>query len=135
MKLFEPLARVPGVRLFSLQIGPGMQELATAPFPVINLGGQFDPNSLDDLAAAMMDMDVVVSMDTAVAHLAGALGLPVWTLLCYAPDWRWLLDRSDSPWYPTMRLFRQNKLGAWADVLEHVAAELSLFSPGSQNRA
>ncbi len=135
LKLFEPLARVAGVRLFSLQIGPAMQELATVPFSVVDLGSQFDPNSLDDLAAALMDMDLVVSIDTAVAHLAGAMGLPVWTLLCYAPDWRWLLDRSDSPWYPTMRLFRQNYLGAWADVLERVAAELPLFNPGSQNRA
>jgi tetratricopeptide (TPR) repeat protein len=134
LKQFEPLAWVPGVRLFSLQIGPGMQELTAAAFPVVDLGGQFDPNALDDLAAALMDMDLVVSIDTAVAHLAGALGLPVWTLLCFAPDWRWLLDRSDSPWYPTMRLFRQNKLGAWTDVLERVAAELPLFSPGAQNQ-
>jgi hypothetical protein len=63
-------------------------------------------------------------VDNAVAHVAGALGVPTWTLLLFAPDWRWLLERSDSPWYPTMRLFRQSRFGDWSDVFERVHEEL-----------
>jgi ADP-heptose:LPS heptosyltransferase len=69
-------------------------------------------------------LDLVISVDTAVAHLAGALGRPVWTLLPSAPDWRWLMHRADTPWYPTMRLFRQPQPGAWDPVFAAVAAEL-----------
>jgi ADP-heptose:LPS heptosyltransferase len=72
----------------------------------------------------MMSLDLVVTSDTAIAHLAGALGVPVWVAIPFAPDWRWLLDRSDSPWYPTMQLFRQKKAGDWADVFEAIKAEL-----------
>ena len=77
-----------------------------------------------DTAAIMMNLDLVVSMDTSVAHLAGALGVPVWVALTMAPDWRWLLNREDSPWYPTMRLFRQRRFGDWNDVFERMALEL-----------
>ncbi len=69
-------------------------------------------------------MDLIITVDTAVAHLAGALGKPVWVLLCSAPDWRWLLDREDSPWYPTMRLFRQRHLNDWQNVFERVREAL-----------
>jgi ADP-heptose:LPS heptosyltransferase len=69
-------------------------------------------------------MDLVVTVDTAVAHLAGAMGKPVWILLRFSPDWRWLLDRDDSPWYPSARLFRQQQLGNWAEVIERVGNEL-----------
>jgi Tfp pilus assembly protein PilF len=78
-----------------------------------------------DTAALLVTLDLVISVDTAVCHLAGALGIPVWTLIDFAPDWRWLTGRSDSPWYPTMRLFRQTRLGEWGDVAEHVRDELS----------
>ena len=71
----------------------------------------------------------MITCDTAVAHLAGALGVPVWVALPFVPDWRWLLDRSDSPWYPTMRLFRQKKLGDWAGVFEEIKAELCVQTP------
>ncbi len=71
-----------------------------------------------------MNMDIVVSIDTAVAHLAGALGARAWTALSFAPDWRWLLERQDSPWYPTMRLFRQQALGDWDEVFDEIAAAL-----------
>jgi hypothetical protein len=86
-----------------------------------------------DTAALMMNLDLIVSVDTAVAHLAGALARPVWTLLPRAPDWRWLLDREDSPWYPTMRLFRQSERGDWAGVLMRVGEELAnMVKPGRE---
>jgi hypothetical protein len=77
-----------------------------------------------DTAALLDLMDLVVTVDTAVAHLAGAMGKPVWILLRFSPDWRWLLDRDDSPWYPSARLFRQQQLGNWAEVIERVGNEL-----------
>jgi hypothetical protein len=124
---FEPLARLPGVCLFSLQVGPGANQLRDlgGRFPVTDLGGQFDPGSFQDAAAVVTLLDLVISADTAVAHLAGALGVPVWVLLPFAPDWRWLLGREDSPWYPTMRLFRQAKPGDWDGVFDRVASALA----------
>jgi ADP-heptose:LPS heptosyltransferase len=81
-----------------------------------------------DTAAVIANLDLVVSVDTAVAHLAGALGRPAWTLLKFAPDWRWLLARDDSPWYPTMRLFRQQKPADWNPTIEEVAVALPRFA-------
>jgi ADP-heptose:LPS heptosyltransferase len=78
-----------------------------------------------ETAAAVENLDLVIAVDTAVAHLAGALGKPVWTLLPFAPDWRWLLGRDDSPWYPTMRLFRQSKPRDWAGVIKRVRKALA----------
>jgi ADP-heptose:LPS heptosyltransferase len=78
-----------------------------------------------DTAGLIGNLDLVISVDTAVVHLAGAMGKRVWTLLPYAPDWRWLLGREDSPWYPTMRLFRQPAPGDWQAVIAQVAASLS----------
>ena len=77
-----------------------------------------------DTAAIMLSLDLVVTCDTAIAHLAGALAVPVWVALPFAPDWRWLLDRDDSPWYPTMRLFRQPSFGDWPPVFARMAEEL-----------
>lgn len=77
-----------------------------------------------DTAAAIAQMDLVISIDTSVVHLAGALGKPVWVLLPYVPYWQWMLGRSDSPWYPTMRLFRQESPGDWAGVIEKVLVSL-----------
>ena len=124
---FETLARVEGVNLVSLQVGPGKEQLAAATFPITDLGSLFDPSSLKDLAAVLVNLDLIVTVDTAVAHLAGALGLPVWTLLQWIPDWRWLLDRTDCPWYPTMRLFRQRQTGDWPEVFERIAGEIHRF--------
>ena len=121
---FAPLARVPGVHLFSLQKGPGAEQLAavTDRFPVTDLGRRLD--DFMDTAAVLKNLDLVISVDTAIAHLAGALGIPVWVALPFVPDWRWLMDREDSPWYPTMRLFRQARPGQWEDVFQRIAEAL-----------
>lgn len=120
-----PLGQVPGVKFFSLQKGPQAAELLAPPpgLRVTDLAG----NLMDfaDTAAAILSLNLVITVDTATAHLAGALGRPVWTLLPFAPDWRWLLERNDSPWYPSMRLFRQPRPGDWEAVIEEVAARLS----------
>jgi tetratricopeptide (TPR) repeat protein len=121
---FQALAGLTGVRLLSLQVGHGTEQLAAAPFPITDLGNRFEPSSLGDLAAVMMSVDLVITVESAVAHLAGALAVPVWVVLPWSSDWRWLLERADSPWYPTMRLFRQSSLGDWEEVFERVATEL-----------
>jgi tetratricopeptide (TPR) repeat protein len=135
LKQFDPLAQVDKVRLVSLQVGPGSDQLKTVSFPVADLGSRFDPNSLTDLAAVVENMDLVVTVDTSVAHLAGAMGVPVWVLLPVVPDWRWLLERTDSPWYPTMRLFRQRQRNDWDEVFARINTDLRLFRPGSSNRS
>jgi Tfp pilus assembly protein PilF len=121
---FEPLTRLPGVQLFSLQKGFGTEQLAEwqARFGIIDLGDRL--KDFMDTAAVMMNLDLIISACTSPVHLAGALGRPVWTLLSFAACWRWLLDRTDSPWYPTMRLFRQKKPDDWAEVFEGMAREL-----------
>ncbi len=123
---FERLARVEGVQLFSLQKGHGSEQLREAGFPVIDLASRMDETSgpFMDTAAVMTNLDLVIAPDTSIAHLAGALGVPVWLPLAFAPHWVWLLHREDSPWYPTMRLFRQRRWGDWPDVFERLAAEL-----------
>jgi tetratricopeptide (TPR) repeat protein len=120
-----PLAAIPGVRLISLQKGAGLEEIAQVPFAsrIETLGEDFDagPSAFLDTAAVMMSLDLIVCCDTSVGHLAGALARPVFVALPFVADWRWLRDRDDSPWYPTMRLFRQTKPGEWGRVLERVA--------------
>jgi Flp pilus assembly protein TadD len=116
------------VSFYCLQQRP--QSEAVADMSPIVFKGIFDNMTFVETAAIIANLDLVISVDTAVAHLAGALGRPVWTLLPYAPDWRWMLDRSDTPWYPTMRLFRQPKLSDWAGVLAQVAAELKSVARG-----
>ncbi len=80
-----------------------------------------------DTAAFIKNLDLIISVDTAVAHLAGALGKPVWTLLPFSSDWRWMLNHEDSPWYPTMRLFRQSAPGNWNTVIAHIEKELGVL--------
>jgi predicted O-linked N-acetylglucosamine transferase (SPINDLY family) len=125
---FAPLARLEGVQLFSLQKGPGTEQLHRLAdrFSVVDLGPKLDEASgaFMDTAAVMKNLDLVITSDSSVAHLAGALGVPVWVALPVMPDWRWLLDREDSPWYPTMRLFRQTQRGNWDDVFQRLAAAL-----------
>jgi tetratricopeptide (TPR) repeat protein len=124
-----PLAAVPGVRLVSLQKGHGVEQLAALPrgLEVVDLGEKLDQGgrAFLDTAAVIRNLDLVVTCDTAIGHLAGALGAPVWLALSASADWRWLTDRSDTPWYPTMRLFRQKELGKWEDVFADMARELT----------
>jgi tetratricopeptide (TPR) repeat protein len=123
---FAALAEISGVNLISLQKGVGTEQLADARFAVRALGADWDETkgAFMDTAAVMRNLDLVVTADTAVAHLAGALGVPVWVALAKVSDWRWLLDREDSPWYPTMRLFRQETAGEWGPVFGRVAEAL-----------
>lgn len=122
---FAPLAGIDGVTLVSLQKGPGTEQLASAGFPVTQLDA-FDEErgAFVDTAAIMRTLDLVITTDTAIAHLAGALGVPVWVTLSKVPDWRWMLDRDDSPWYPSARLFRQHAAGEWHIAFQQVAAQL-----------
>lgn len=123
----EPLAKIPGVRLVSLQKGVGIEQIQAfrerAPLDLL-AAPEADDRDLLDTAAVIQALDLVVAPDSALAHLAGGLGRPVWIALPYATDWRWLDDRDDSPWYPTARLFRQSHPGDWASVFASMAAML-----------
>lgn len=125
---FEGLSKIPGVRLISLHKGDGEAQLGALPEGMIveTCGADFDvgPDAFLDTAAVMKCCDLVISSDTAVAHLAGALGVRTWVALKYVPDWRWFVERDDSPWYPSMRLFRQRSNGDWADVFDRIADAL-----------
>ena len=121
----SPLLETKGCIFISLQVGPQRAEIAAA-----GLSGQmFDVadelHDFADTASAISQLDLLITVDTAVAHLAGALGCPVWLMLSHVPDWRWMMTRSDSPWYPTMKLFRQPAIGDWTAVIEEVRQSLS----------
>jgi tetratricopeptide (TPR) repeat protein len=132
LSCFESLAGLPGAHFFSLQKGVGVGELqeASGRFPVTELGSRLE--DFTDTAAVLRNLDLVIACDTAVAHLAGALGVPVWVALPFVPDWRWLLNRSDSPWYPTMQLFQQKKLGDWAGVFGEIKTALAARPPSQE---
>jgi len=121
---FAPLASVQKISLFSLQKGEAAKQPIPEGMEMIPLTEELEDFS--DTAAAINCLDLVISTDTAVPHLAGALGKPVWLLLHFSSDWRWLLDRNDNPWYPTMRLFRQAAPGDWASVFQQVVDALKL---------
>ncbi len=120
-----PLAGIPGVTLYSLQAGPRVGDLAKVSHPA--LVRDLSPYLKDfaDTAGVVAALDLVICADTAVAHLAAALGKRVWVLTPFSPDWRWLIGREDTPWYPTMRLFRQSQPGRWDDVMARVVDELT----------
>ena len=126
LRAFAPLAAVPGVRLIGLQKNDGTEQLQY-PIAVETLGPDFDsgPDGFLDTAAAMMCVDLVITCDTSIAHLAGALRRPVWVALRTVPNWRWQLGREDSPWYPTMRLFRQTERDEWEPVFAAMADALA----------
>lgn len=129
----RPLLAVPGVRFVSLQTGDRRGEVASLPGEAIE-----DPvdglRDFADTGAILANLDLLITVDTAIVHLAGAMGVPAWLLLPYAPDWRWLLDRADSPWYPSLRLFRQPRPGDWATSLGTVAAVLKALANKRQAR-
>jgi tetratricopeptide (TPR) repeat protein len=126
LTLYRPLLEVEGVHFFSLQIGEPVAQLAESADLAARIT-DFSPHVTDmaDTAAQIAHLDLVISADTAVAHLAAALGVPTWVLLPYAPDWRWLQERSDTPWYPHMRLFRQSRPGDWAGVVGNLRERLA----------
>ena len=119
---FNPLSKIPGIEWISLQKGPAAAQSGSAAFSIHDWTNEL--HDFADTAALVECLDGVVTVDTAVAHLAGALGKPVWILIPMAPDFRWLMDRADSPWYPTARLIRQRTHGAWSDAVENLATEL-----------
>jgi hypothetical protein len=121
------LAMRDNIQLFSLQVGPAAADLAT--FPAGRLVNDLAPELSDfaETAAAIGQLDLVICADTVVAHLAGALGKPTWVMLQAVPDWRWLMGRDDSPYYPGMRLFRQTANGDWAGVVQRIEAALDAF--------
>ena len=129
LRSFQPLARVPGVRLISLQKHHGLDQLENLPpdMRVEALGQDFDngPDAFVDTAAMMSCLDLIITSDTSIAHLAGALGRPVWVTLKHVPHWLWMLDRTDSPWYPTMTLYRQEVRDDWTTVFRAITDDLA----------
>jgi hypothetical protein len=127
--------------LISLQKGFGSEQVATVDFPLQDISGRLDEAAgpFMDTAAVIRNLDLVIAPDTAIAHLAGALGAPVWLALQFSADWRWLEGRDDSPWYPTMRLFRQTTFSHWPDVFERMASavqgRLSTTAAASKDEA
>ncbi|HEY2809298.1 MAG TPA: tetratricopeptide repeat protein [Steroidobacteraceae bacterium] len=128
-----PLARVPGISLVSLQKGTGSEQAATVGF-ADSVHRLTDPASMGaaeiatETAPLLTALDLLITADTALAHMAGALGVRVWVMLQHVPDWRWLTERADSPWYPSMRLFRQRSPGDWDELFVRVAVELAALT-------
>lgn len=128
LQALAPLREVPGVRYYSLQLGSAGREAASGPVPMVDHTGRLA--DFADTAALIDNLDLVIAVDTAVAHLAGALGKAVWTMLRHAPDWRWYPDSMQSKWYPTMRLYRQRTRGDWRSTVEEVARDLRQLAAG-----
>ncbi len=118
LQMLSPLASVSGVRLFSLQKGAAADQLTATTLPIVDLGCNI--KDFGDTAAILLNLDLVICVDTSVAHLAGAMGRPVWMLNAHPGDWRWCGDATSTPWYPSMRIFRQRKRGAWDPVIADV---------------
>ncbi|TAN51616.1 MAG: hypothetical protein EPN26_08850, partial [Rhodospirillales bacterium] len=122
-----PLLDIPGINLASLQSGLGREQLLKLSFGPLDLGDESDPaigSGFEGTAAIVANLDLVVSLDSSVAHLAGALGKPQWLLLPFVPDWRWQMTGETSPWYPKARLFRQQTHGDWASAVAAVVDRL-----------
>jgi Flp pilus assembly protein TadD len=122
---FAPLSAVKHARFVTLQLGPPAAQARRPPAGMELIDHTAELHDFTDTAAMLANLDLIITVDTAVAHLAGALARPAWVLLPYMPDWRWMLDRSDSPWYPTLRLFRQKTRGDWVEVMERIQISLS----------
>ena len=123
---WQPVLSLPQVAFYSLQTAPQREQLAHLESPYRERVQDLDDlqHDFSDTAALLRQLDLLITVDTAILHLAGGLALPVWGLLSRRADWRWFEDRDDSPWYPTLRLFRQQQLGQWSDVMTRVADAL-----------
>lgn len=129
---WTPVFELSGIRWHSLQLGQRTVDLLGSAFPINDLSPEL--KTYDDTAAAIASMDLIISVDTSIVHLAGALGKSVWMLTPYSPDWRWMLDREDSPWYSSLRLFRQTKEHDWKSVFERIADELKALYEDKTDR-
>jgi tetratricopeptide (TPR) repeat protein len=127
LSIFEGISSIPNIELISLHQGAGEAQMAGIDFDVTTLGHDFDTGQYAflDTAAVMMNCDLIITCDTSIAHLASAIGRPTWLVLKQIPHWVWMLDRSDSPWYPTITLYRQKSQGDWVDVFETIKRDLS----------
>jgi hypothetical protein len=119
-----PLAQIPRVSFYSLQKGEASKQLQLPPPGMHITDLSINLTDFNQTAAAIAGLDLIITVDTSIAHVAGALGKPVWVMIPFVPDWRWMLHRPDSPWYPTMRLFRQSALGNWNQVVSEIKAQL-----------
>jgi hypothetical protein len=128
LDMLAPFGEVPGVAYVALQKGPAAAQVANwrGPAPLVGLDAQIE--TFDDTAAILENIDLLVCVDTSLGHLAGGLGRPAWIMVPYAPDWRWLMSRPDSPWYPTLRLIRQEGPKAWPALIQRVADDISRFA-------
>ena len=133
LKDLEPLTHIAGVSLYSLQKGQRNSRTDPAAHRIALIDHTDELNDFSDTAALIANLDLVITVDTSVAHLAGAMGKPTWVLLPFLPDWRWMLERSDSPWYSTVRLFRQSKIGDWKSPIEEVLQALHHAVDAIQN--
>ena len=133
LQQFSILFDVSACRFYSLQVGDRRNDIVKYNYsiPIIDLGVNF--SDFSDTASAITELDLVISVDTSVAHLAGALGKDVWVLLAWIPDWRWLLEKEDTPWYPTMRLFRQTSNGDWESTFQRVQLALNQYVLNNHN--
>jgi hypothetical protein len=125
LSLFAALATLSGIEFYSVQKGPAGAQAAHPPKGMQLIDHTDQLHDFADTAAMISHLDLIITVDTSVAHLAGAMGKPVWVLISFLPDWRWLQARDDSPWYPTMRLFRQIAPGNWHDVIARVVNALA----------
>ncbi len=134
---YEPLSQVPGIQLFSLQFGYGSEQTkcwqGRTPIHLLPEGLDQSSGPFMDTSAILHHMDLVITSDTSMVHLCGALGRPAWLLLNLVPDWRWLLQREDSPWYPSIRLFRQTEQANWSSVVQRIVEALGQFDPADPN--
>jgi hypothetical protein len=131
--LLSPLAAIDGLTFFSLQKGPAAEQARDPPagMKLVDLSPHL--HDFADTSAAIANLDLVITTCTSVAHLAGALGKPVWIMLAHVADWMWLIGREDTPWYPSARLFRQPAPGAWDPVINHIAGELCRLVKGERS--
>ena len=126
LTLFKDISKLPNIELISLHKGEGESQIKNVSFDLTILDDDFDSgeNAFEDTAAIMMNCDLIITSDTATAHLAGALGCPTWVALKKIPDWRWMLEQNQSPWYPSMKLYRQKERDNWNNIFKAIKRDL-----------